>query len=432
MKTTLSDLSPVKKSLAVEVSASDVAAVFDDLVREKRRKVQIAGYRPGKAPLELIKARLGETLHHDAAERIIKEFGREACRREKLNPVRWDVDLPEGEKHLPHPAEGEDYNFTLVLEVLPEFEPQDYLDQQISRPAVEVGVEEVQRELEGLRQAKGKMVDVLDRMSGVGDFIEAEIQGVELGGEAKVPKETRLIKLGEERNPPEFDRNLANRRIGEEFTFEVHYAAEAPDPQLAGRIITFTGVIKAIKKFEAPEWTDELARAAGGGIKDFADLREKLKELVRIRKEAEADQVARRRLIDKILAANPFETPASLVDEELHERLRRIGRGLAAQGVDLEKAEIDWRQIAEQERVKAEREVKEGILLDRIADKEQEHVKLAPADVDSMIENMARDMNTTPSKLRQFLQQEGRMESLQREVRRSKCLDWLYSVAHIS
>lgn len=432
MKTELSDLSPVKKRLVVEVPASDVAAVYDHLVRKNRQKANIPGFRPGKAPLDLIRARLGEQLHHEAAERIVEEFGREACRRENLRPIRWDVELPEGQEHLSHAHEGEDYKFAMLLEVPPEFEPQDYVGLTIARPAAETAVEDVQKELEALRQSKGKLTDVIDRLSGAGDLVGVEIEGVELGGAAKIAKDLRVIQLGDERNPPEFNRNLSNRRIGEEFTFETAFAADAPDPTLRGKIITLTGVVKSIKKFEAPEWDDDLARSAGEGVKDFADLRERLKELIQTRKEAEADQVARRRLMDKILDANPFEVPESLVEEELHERLQRVGRRLAAQGVDLEKVDIDWRQLAEKERERAAKEVREGLLLDRIAEKEAEHVKVEPQDMDRVIEMMARDMNTTVGKLRQVLSQEGRLASLQREVRRNKCLDWLYSVAHIS
>mgnify|MGYP001002141427 CR=1 FL=1 len=96
MKTEVADLSAVKKRLTVEIPASDVAAVFDHLVRKYRKDLKVPGFRPGKAPLELVKARLGDDLEHEAADAIVQDFGREACRQEGLTPVAWDVETPDG------------------------------------------------------------------------------------------------------------------------------------------------------------------------------------------------------------------------------------------------------------------------------------------------------------------------------------------------
>lgn len=432
MKTEVADLSAVKKRLTVEIPASDVAAVFDHLVRKYRKDLKVPGFRPGKAPLELVKARLGDDLEHEAADAIVQDFGREACRQEGLTPVAWDVETPDGTKHVPHPHEGEDYRFTLLLEVLPKIEPKDYVDLAVARPSVEVEVEEIQRELEALRQSKGKLVDIADRASEKGDVVGIEVEGTELGGEAKVPKEFRVVRLGDERNLPEFETHLAGKRPEEEFAFEVTYPGDLPDANLAGKTLNFRGVVKAVKKMDVPEWNDDLAREVKDGVKDFADLREQLKDALGKRKEYEADQVARQRLLDRVLDNNPFEVPQTLVEEELRDRLQRIGQRLASQGLDPDKLDIDWKKIIDDERVKAERAVREGAILDAIAARETEHVTVAREEVEGAIRSMARDMNETPAKLRQFLQREGRIGALEQEIRRSKCLDWIYSKAHIS
>ncbi len=432
MKTEVADLTSVRKRLTIEIPASEVSAVFDHLLRKYRKNVNIPGFRPGKAPLELIKARVGHDLEHEAAESIVEDFGREACRQEGIDAVWSQVDLPEGVDHLPHPHEGEDYRFSLLVEVMPNVDPTDYTGQEIARPSVEVEVEEVQKELEALRQSRGKTVDVTDRASAPGDFVGVDLEGIELGGEAAIPREFRVIRLGDERNLPEFETALTGRRAEDDVAFEVTYPAEVPDEKLSGKVITFRGTVKAVKRMDVPEWDDELAKEFGSDVAGFADLREKVKEVVRLRKEREADQVARQRLVDRLLDRHPFEIPPVLVEVEVRERLERLGRRLAAQGVDVEKLEIDWKRVIEEERQRAEREVRANILLDRIAEKERDEVRVLPQEIDAVVAGIARDMKEPVGKVRQYLQREGRMASLLQEVQRNKCLDWLYGKAHIS
>lgn len=431
MKTEVAELSPVRRRLTVMVPASEVAAVFDQIVRKYRKKLQVPGFRPGKAPLELVRTRLGDDLEHEAAESIVQDFGMEACRQEGLVPVWSDVELPEGEKHLPHPHEGSDYQFNLLVDIVPKIEPKDYVGLEIARPRADVEVEDVQKELESLRQSKGKMVDVTDRPSRTGDFVGVDLEGVELGGEARVPKEFRVIHLGDERNLPAFEAGLSGRRAEDDVAFEVTYPVEVPDEALAGKIITFRGTVKAIKRMDVPEWDDELAKSFDASIEGFADLREKVKAGLAARKEREADTVARGRLIDRLLDGHPFDVPDVLVESEVRDRLERLGRRLASQGVDVEKLEVDWKKIIAEERTRAEREVRANILLDRIAEKETANVRVEEDDLDTVIAGIARDMNEPAGKVRNFLKREGRMNSLVEEVRRNKCLDWLYSQAHI-
>jgi trigger factor len=432
MKTELTDVSAVRKRIAVEVPASEVAAVFDKLVRRARRNIKIPGFRDGKAPLELVKARIGDALEHEAAEAIVEEYGDSACRQEGLAAVYSEVELPEGVHHLPHPHEHEDYRFALLVDVLPAIEPQDYLGQEVARPNVEVEVEEVQRELEQLRQTRGEFKDAGDRAAAAGDYVGIEIEGRDAAGEVVVPTEKRVIRLGDERNRPEFEQNLAGRRRGDTLRFAVTFPDETPDEKLAGKSVTFTGTVERVTQVEVPEWTDELAKSFGEGIEGYADLREKIKAGLTRRKTHEADGVARDRLLEKLLDRHPFDVPEVMVEQEVRDRLERLGRRLAAQGLDPDKLEVDWKKIVEEERERARRSVRAELLLDAIADKEQDKVVVSQQDVDAVVEMMAAEAKVAPSKMRQALQKDGRMPSLARELRRQKCLDWVYAQAHIS
>lgn len=430
MKTELTHVSDVKKRLTVEVPASDVTAVYETLVRRHRRNMSIPGFRPGHAPLELVQTRLGAALDHEAAEEIVEQFGRDACGQEGLKAVWTGIDLPEGTEHLPHPTRGQDYSFALNVEVVPTVEPHDYVGVDVPRPAVEISDEDVEKELDGLRRIKGELVDVIDRPSAAEDYVGVVLEG-KVGDEVIVPGEFQVIQVGDEKNLPEFNAVLTGRKTDDEVAFTVDYATENADPKFGGKTVAYKGTVKAVKRMELPPLDEAFAKALGGEEATLDTLRGRLREGLTARKTAEADDVARRHLAEKLLDAHPFDVPDALVEGELREALDRLGRRLASQGVDVEKLEIDWNKVIETERERARLTVREALLLDAIAEKEAEHVVVSPEDVEATVQRMARDMNQPVGKVRQFLAKEGRMSSLQRELRRSKCLDWLLAQSHI-
>ncbi|MBP7147571.1 MAG: trigger factor [Acidobacteria bacterium] len=430
MKTELTSLSQVRKRVVVEVPATDVESVFQDVLREHRKEVKIPGFRPGKVPEEMIRRRLGDELAHAATERILDTFALEALRREDLRPVRGGVvvETGEGRDHPEHAREGEDYRFTLRVDVLPPIDPQDYVGVTVTRSAVEVEPAEVESELERLRQSQTQLIDIPDRASAPGDLIAVDMEAAELGQPPVLERKLRLLKIGEPGNPPELDRGLTGRRPDEEFIFEVPFPDDHPEERLRGKLVYFKGTVKALKEARTPELNDELARQLQLG-ENLAEMREKVRSILELNKNAEADHVARQRLVDALLDRNPFDVPPALLDQEHGERLERIGRELQARGLQPDQVKVDWDQIIESERGRAERGVRETILLDAIARKEK--LEVERAEVDAVIGALAKEAGLEPDKLRARLKQDGEYESLAGEVLRRKCLDWLYARSKI-
>lgn len=429
MNVAITTISPVKKTLKIEVPPADVQAVYGDLLRRYSRQVKIPGFRPGKAPLELIRKRIGDDLGGEAAERVVERFGSEAIRREGLRPVAGGVmlKLDDGQQAPAPVREGEGYQFTLDVELLPEFEPKDYTGLQIARPTVDVEVEEVQREMEALRQSFGKLVDVTDRAATTGDFVVAQMSAVELGGSVKLERQKHSVQLGAQGTLPEFERGLTGRRVGEDVAFEVTYPNDFPSDVVKGRTLTFSGEVEEIKVAQVPELTDELVQPLGVG--SVAELREKVKERLLARKSAEADRTARARLLERLLDLHSFEVPQSMVDAEMRHRLEEIGRSLAAQGVDLDHVDVDWKQVLEGEKAAALRRVREQILLDAISRKES--LTVDGAELDSALAHLGRENRLKPADVKKRLRDNGTLEDFRTQLLRGKCLDWLFSQTHI-
>lgn len=431
MKTELVEVSAVRKRLTVDVPASDVEAVYDKLVRRYRKTASIPGFRPGKAPLELVRRRIGDSLDHEAAEEIVDEFGREAVKQEGLSPIWTGIDLPEGLDHIPHPHKGEDYQFTLLLDLLPEFELQEYVGIEIGRPPVVLTDEEVEKELEELRQSQGKLTEVTDRPSANDDLVVVELEGLEVDGDFKVEKSSRVFKLGVEKNGKEFDEQLKNRMAGEAFDFTVTYPETAPETQLAGKTIAFNARLKEIRVLAVPEWTTELAQTLWPEVEGVDDLRAKVREVIKIRKEREADNMTRWRLTEWLVDHHQFEAPESMTEHELEGRLDRIGHRLQSQGLDPKTLDVNWEEVVKEQREQAKRDVRLNLILEKIAEKEAEAILVSAADIEQAIGRMARDLEVEPRALRNDMVKHGRLGALEREILRQKCLDWVYSKAHI-
>jgi len=430
MKTTREDVSAVRKKVTVEVPAADVDTVFDRLVREHRRRLRLPGFRPGKAPLELVRTKLGPELGREARDEILRTFTREAVLREGLSPVEggiW-VELEEGQQELAPAVEGRDYAFTVSVEVLPEIEPKDFEGLRVERPKVAVEPEEVEQQIKALLESRAEIVPVEDRPSRAGDMVTVEIEAAERDGEFRLEREERTIRLGSDNNLPEFERGLTGLSVGQSFSFEVAYPEDYAGEELRGRTLQFRGEVRQIHETRLPELTDELAREIAD-VETVDALRERVEEVIRRSKEQEADNAVRRQVLDRLLEANPFEVPSQLVEHELKHRLDELGRRLAMQGVNPDELEIDWEKLIAEERGRAERTVRELLLLDRIA--ETQGLTIDDDELAEAVGRIAGESGESPEAVRRVLADRSRREGLKKQLLRSKCVDWLVEKAHI-
>ncbi|MDQ7006091.1 MAG: trigger factor [Acidobacteriota bacterium] len=430
MKVQVEDLSQVRKRLAIEVPAEEVQSAWDRALRQARREMKFPGFRPGKAPLALVRAQVGKTLGGKVAEALVGRYASEAIREQGLRPIDGGIflDLARDQEDPPPAEEGESYTFGVLVELPPDFEVEDYAGVKVARPKVEVDTEDVQKELNALRESFATYEPVEGRPSADGDELVLQIEGHEKDGELRLERRASQLRLGDEGNLPEFNEHLASLEVGDSFSFEVQYPDEKRYGDLAGRLMVFSGEIEEIRQRVVPEMDD--AWAAGfSDIENLAQLRERMREAIEARRNSEADAVARERLLDRLLDRTPFEVPPSLVEAELEYRLNAIGRDLARRGIDPKNADLNWEEVVDSERKAAERSVRRDFLLDAIAAREQ--IEVEAAEVDRAIEQIARENGVQPEEVRRRLAKGEGLKSLKQQVLRSKCLDWLYARAHI-
>jgi trigger factor len=421
MKIEVKEVSPVRRNMAVEAAEDEVAREKDEILKRYARQVRIPGFRPGRAPLAVVRARFSREVDDDLKERLVARLYAEAIKERGLQPLGDPV---LGEVVF---KSGEPFRFETSFEVAPEFTPRDYRGIEVRRPPTQVDDGDVERTLQELREAHTRFVTEDGRKAATGDVIVADVEGTPEGGES-FRRERAVIEVGGPGNPPAFNAGLEGAASGSELQFSVSYPQGHETEELAARTVAYRLQVHEVKRRVLPELDDEFAKDLG----EFADL-EALKQRIRgdltERKRAEGQRALRQSVLDKVLLGNPIPLPDGLVEQETLHRLEDIARAMVHQGVEPRTAEIDWSALRQKQEASARKAVHARLVLDAVA--RAESLDVEPGEVDARLASEARRMGETNTKLRARLEKQGGLEALKTQLVREKSLDFLVSVANI-
>ena len=422
MKIELNDVSAVKKIMTVEVPLEVVEKERANVVRGYAAKARIPGFRPGKAPLSMIRTRFAKELRDDVRERVLTRAYAEAAKEKGLRPIT-DPILDEV-----HDEEGQPFTFKTTFEVMPEIKLKDYKEIEARERRVSVGDDDVQKMLEELQQSRTQLVTEEGRKAGTGDVLVADIQGAPEDGEP-FQRERAMIELGAADNLPAFNEQLAGLAGSDEKAFSVDYPTEYPAKELAGKTVAYKLTVHEVKRREVPEIDDELAKDLGE-FDDLDALKTRIREDLEARQRREIDNEVRQSLLQKLLTDHPIVLPEALVEQEIRQRLEELARNLVMQGVDLETADFNWKDVREKQEDPARKSVHARLLLDAVA--RAEDLQGSDEEVNERIEHDARHMGQKPAELRHRLEQSGGTETLVSQLLREKSLDLIKTSANIS
>ena len=227
---------------------------------------------------------------------------------------------------------------------------------------------------------------------------------------------------------PSLHEKLRGAKSGESVTADVVFPDDHPEPKRAGKAFSVQMEKIEVKEKVLPALDDELAKDLGQ-FENLAELRDQVRQQAEAETRQEADQDLRNHLLEKLLEANPFEAPETLVEHELDQRIEEMAGSLVDRGVDPARAKIDWRELREGQRDAAARSVGATILLDRIV--EQENLKETEGAIEKEIQRGASAIKKSPQVVRAQLMKEGGLERLKRRLRRELAVDLLRENARI-
>jgi trigger factor len=415
------DLSPVKKSIEVEIPADMIASEAARVTTEFGRQAKLPGFRPGKVPMNVVKTRFAKEIQEEVVNRLLPVSFRDAIKGRELEPV-GDPRL----EHIDPYVEGAPIKWKAEFEVKPQVELRDYRGLSITESKADVTDADIDAMVERLREQGSVFQPVSDRGLEDGDYAMITVN---FSGEGIEPKsDAGHFRLGEESPLPEMQDALRGKNVGDSASFDKTYGDDAQNEAWRGKTVHHEVTLNEIRMQMKPDVTDEFAQSIGG-FESVAAMRERIAADIRNHREAEVLREKRQQIGDQLVEAHEFELPEALVEEELGRSLQNYARYLASQGIDLDRVQLDWQKIAEEFRPEAAKRVKRGLILDAIAKKEG--LSASDVEVDAEIRRAAADQQRDFAEVKHHLRHDGGYEQLRLSLAREKALELVLREASV-
>jgi trigger factor len=323
MQVSVESISKLERRMQVQVPAERVSKEIDARLKNLSRTARLNGFRPGKAPIKVIRQQFGMQVHREVIGELLQSSFAEAVTENKLSPAGNPRIEPQSID------EGQDLKYVATFEVFPEVSLQPFDTLDLERVTAEVTDSDIDAMIERLRKQQMKYAPV-ERAAAIGDKVTIDFLGKIDGAEFAGGKAEDIgIVLGEGRMLPELETGLIGASAGEHLDITVNFPADYRATEIAGKQAIFSTTVKKVEEPKLPELDDEFCAAFGvteGGIP-------KLREDVAANMRRELEQNLRNRnktaVMQKIYQANPIDVPNSLLESQIQdmqiEAMRRAG-----------------------------------------------------------------------------------------------------------
>ena len=412
-----------RRELDLEIPADEVSKAMERVTKEFAKVARIPGFRPGKAPMTLIRRRFADDIKGEVLQSLVPERVEKAVSEQKLTPVSQ----PQVEKLDFN--DGQPLKFRAVFEVLPEFELGNYKDLQLEMPAMEVNDEDVAKTLEEMRERAAAFAPAEGRPVQDGDFVQLKLTGTPEGGGEPLQADSVLCHIGAEETMAPFNENLRGVNIGDHKDFDVPYPADYPDAKLAGNTYHYSVDVLGIKTKKLPDLNDDFAKDVSDAT-TLDELNKKIRESLEHQRDHKHKDLLREKVLAEIVKLHDFPVPQALVEHQMDVRLERVVRSLAQQGVDPRAVNIDWVSLRKRNEDRAKDDVKAELIVDRIAT--AENIDVTEEEVEHELEHLAGHSNESAEAIRARLTKQGTLDRIKAKLRSDKTLDWLAQNARVS
>jgi trigger factor len=411
-----------KRHLDIELPAEQVSEAYEKQVRRLSQTIKIPGFRKGKIPKDMVRTRFRSDILNHVAQDLVPDALERALNEKGLNPI-GEPEIGKLDINADKPL-----RFRASFDVMPQIEVGNFRGLEVTERQTEVGEDEIDKRLESLRERAARFDPVEGRGVQDGDFVMGSVQEQPIAGGPPQRQDGAVIEVGTGAYHPTLDEKLQDAHAGDTVSFQATFSPDHRDREKAGKTYDVTIEVKEIKEKVLPELDDELAKDLGE-FENFEELKKHVREQAEVEAKAGDEQHLRSQLLEKLIEANPFDAPESLIEHELDRRVEELARSFIDRGLDPGGSGIDWRDVRDKQRDLATESVKATILLDRII--EQEAVKETEEEVDEEVERIAKGVEKTPEVVRAQLMKEGGLDRLRRRIKRDKAFDLLRQSARI-
>lgn len=403
--------------LQISIPWNEVETEQQRILRSFRKQAKIPGFRPGKAPESVIRTRFAEEVRREVLEALVPKFFWKEAQAQDFRvvgaPNIEDVKFEESQ-----PLE-----FLAKFEIVPDFELKEYRRLKVHYKEPEITEEEISAELERLRERQATFQNQDPRPLEDGDIAVVSLKSDEVEGVPPVDQSETTLTIGSEETLADFTNALKGKSPGDKVDFDVTYPEDFGNEKLANKTIPFHAEVKGIRSKELPELDDNFA-ADVGDFRTLDELKTRIKEELNEHQRRHAIEHAHEHIIDELIKLHDFPVPERMVQDQIRTRVERTARNLAQQGINLEEMQLDWAKIGEEQRPRAERDVKAGLLLERIA--EAEAFEADEEAIDAQIERYAQQKKMSMSRARQELAENGALDNVRSNLVNEKTLNYLF------
>jgi trigger factor len=430
VEVTITDLSPCKKQLRIEIDAETVNAKFDAVAKDFRRHANLPGFRPGKAPLANVMRSYGDKIGEEAKRTLMSDSYSKALKENDLRPVI----MPEVEElQFGH---GKPFQYLATLEVTPAFELPEYNGIEVEKERRTVSDADVAKALDTLREQRVSYADV-DRPAGEDDFIVVNFTGTiddkpitDLVKVARGLTEQKNFWLHTKQNPliPGIVEALIGSGKDDKKTVTVTIPDDFIYEELIGKEAKYEIEIVQVKEKFLPELDDAFAK--GFGAESMDKLREGVENDLKNELEYSLKKSIRNQCVDKLLSAVNCDLPETIVNEATRAAVHNIVQQNHQRGVGKDIIEENKDRIYANAKADAEVRVRANYILSRIAEKEG--IKVTDQELSRQIAAIAAQQKVKPQKLAQQLKDNGTLYQVQEEIMNGKVIDLLEEKAKVT
>ncbi len=409
--------------LEVTVEANDIASRVEKRLQEVSKTINLPGFRPGKAPMSLMKQKYGKAVLGEVLEAAVNETSQKALEDKKIMPaLQPKIEVTSFD-------EDKDLVYTMAVETLPEIEVKDYKGFKLTKyvaKADDAAIDDALKRIASMRKTSEKVKE--DRATKKGDIAVIDFKGRTADDNVEHPgmaSEGHQLELGSNQFIPGFEDQLIGKKAGDEVEVKVSFPEEYGAAELAGRDAIFDCKVHEIRESIEATVDDEFAKSLG--LDDLDALRKAVEEQSNQEFENHSRMKLKKELLDQLDAEHKFEVPQGMKDMELENILQQVKMDGQQRGVDQEPTDEEKEELAEI----ADRRVRLGLVLSEIGN--ENNIKVADAELQkAVIEEAQKYPGQEKQVFDYFAKNREALESLRAPIYEDKVVDFILELATVT
>ena len=422
LKITKEETSPLEVTLTIELESSDVEPFLDKAYRRVSNRVQIPGFRPGKAPRAIVENHVGrDALVRDSLESILQDSLGKAVEEEDLHTF--------GEPGL-ELVTTDPVSFKAVLSLEPVVDLGDFRSIRLEPEPVEVTGDEVDKVIEQLRYDSAPW-EPADRPVQFGDLATLDVQGVIEGDTMLDDKDVDFIPDKDNNAPfPGFSVYLEGTAKGEDKEFTLPVPNDYRDSSIAGKECHFKVKVKELKHKLLADVDDEFAKGIGEGHESLEALRAKVVEDLKSEAERTAERSFQEKSFEELLKGVTVETSDLTINREIDRLMEEQSQALKNHKMDmdsyLKSVGKSIEELRDEARIPAQERLKRALVLRDLA--EEEGIEVAPEEIDAEVASLTSGVSGSSSQMIEALNSENARGSIGSAIFTRKVLERLTQI----